>query len=171
MPLCIDSLDFASNNRELCGVIPLAEMPRLQDMLITTEGAINYAVRGFLGRDNGDRPGKPMLEVTLDGLCQLRCQRCLQGLSYSVQLVSRLLLVQAGELDECNNEDDKIDSIPADTNLDVFGLLEDELLLSLPFSPRHPVGECQPAMAGYVAVEADQAVKNPFAVLAEMKNK
>ena len=176
MPLCIDSLDFARNNRELRGVIPLAEMPRLQDMLITPDGAINYVVRGFLGRDSWgrdteDRLGKPMLEVVLNGLCQLRCQRCLQGLSYSVQLVSRLLLVQADELDESSNEDDKIDSIPADTNLDVLDLLEEELLLSLPFAPRHPMGECQPAMAGYVAAEPDQAVKNPFAVLAELKNK
>lgn len=176
MPLCIDSLDFANNNRELRGAIPLAEMPRLQDMLATADGTINYVVRGFLGldhwgQDNGNRSGKPMLEVMLDGLCQLRCQRCLQGLSYSVQLVSRLLLVQADELDESSNEDDKIDSIPADTNLDVFDLLEEELLLSLPFAPRHPMGECQPAVADYVAVETDQAVKNPFAVLAEMKNK
>ena len=171
MPLWIDSLDFARNGRELRGAVLVADMPRLQEMLATTEGELNYVVRGFLGRHNEDRHGKPMLEVALDGLCQLRCQRCLQSLSYPVQLISSLLLLEADELDESSVEEDAIDSIPADAHLNVLDLLEEELLLSLPFAPRHPVGVCQPALAGYVVEETDQVVKTPFAVLAELKSK
>lgn len=166
MSLYIDSLDFSRNGRELSGTVPVADMPRLQDMLAATEGEINYVVRGLI-----DQHGRPMLEVMLNGLCQLRCQRCLQSLNYPVQLDSRLLLVQADELDQFSVDENEADSIPADAHLNVHELVEEELLLSLPLAPKHPVGVCQPAIAGYMAEMTDQPKKAPFAVLAELKNK
>lgn len=166
----IDSLDFANNSRELRGEIAMAEMPRLQDKLVVLEVGfehdrkeeISYTLRGF--RDKND---KPMLEVKLDGMCQLRCQRCLQGLIYPLKLVSQLLLVQ--KLDESSVEEDEIDSILADNHLDLLALFEEEILLSLPFAPRHPVGVCRPVKEGYVVEEVDRIDKNPFAVLSELK--
>lgn len=160
----IDSLDFARNGRELQGKVAVTELPRLQDMLASPAGEIGYVVRG-----KQVRGGKPMLEVELDGMCQLRCQRCLQSLAYPVQLLSQLILVPEGGPDEAADDADEIDSIPADTRLDVLSLIEDELLLSLPFAPKHPEGSCRPAAEGYET--DDRTVKNPFAVLAELKNK
>jgi len=168
----IDSLDFANNSRELRGEIAMAEMPRLQDKLVVLDVGfehdrkkeINYSLRGFR-----DRNGKPMLEVKLDGLCQLRCQRCLQGLIYPLKLVSQLLLVQ--NWDESSVEEDEMDSILVDQHLDVLALFEEEILLNLPFAPRHPVGVCQPVKEGYVVEEIDRIDKNPFAVLSELKYK
>ena len=168
----IDSLDFANNNRELRGEIAMAQMPRLQDKLVVLDAGfehdhkegISYILRGF--RDRND---KPMLEVKLNGLCQLRCQRCLQGLIYPLKLVSRLLLVK--NWDESSVEEDEIDSILVDSHLDVFSLFEEEILLNLPFAPRHPVGVCRPVKEGYVVEEIDRIDKNPFAVLSELKYK
>jgi len=157
----IDSLDFACKGSEIQGEVPLTEMHRLLDKLAVPEGKISYVVRGFQ-----DRHGKPMLEVALTGLCQLRCQRCMDELAYPIQLVSRLLLVQQSELDEFSDEGDEQDSIPADNRLDVIALLEEEILLSLPFAPAHPSGACQ-----LVAEVSGQSDKNPFAVLAGLKNK
>lgn len=168
----IDSLDFANNNRELRGEIAMAQMPRLQDKLIVLDADfehdhkedISYILRGF--RDRND---KPMLEVKLDGLCQLRCQRCLQGLIYPLKLVSQLLLVN--NWDESSVEEDEIDSILVESHLDVFSLFEEEILLSLPFAPRHPIGVCRPVKEGYVVEEIDRIDKNPFSVLSELKYK
>lgn len=157
----IDSLDFACKGGEIQGEVPLAEMHRLLDMLAVPEGKISYVVRGFQ-----DRSGQPMLELALTGECQLRCQRCLEGFTYPIQLISRLLLVQEGELDEFSAEADEQDSIPADKRLDVLALIEEEILLSLPFAPVHPSGACQ-----LVAEGLDRSEKNPFAVLAGLKNK
>ena len=167
-PQFIDSLDFAYKGKELRGEVAAAEMPKLQDVLAApagNAGKIAYVLRGLLGRD-----GKPMLEVALDGSCQLRCQRCLQEFTYPIKLVTRLILVPGDELDELSVDEDEIDSIPADQNLDVLALLEEELLLNLPFAPKHPEGACQPAV-GYVVKTSDRVEKNPFAVLAELKNK
>lgn len=143
-------------------MVPVAELPRLQDMLADSTGEISYAVRGWQGND-----GKPMLEVAMDGVCQLRCQRCLNGLAYPVKLVARLQLATQAELDAAAaDEADEQDSILADDHLDVLALLEEELLLSLPFAPRHTVGACQPAVE-----ELDRSDEYPFAVLAGLKKK
>lgn len=158
----IDSQDFAYRSRELQGKIAVAELPRLQDMLAAPEGEFSYTVRGM-----HSKAGKPMLEVTLEGICPLRCQRCLQNLAYQVNLVSHLILVPPEQLDEAAADDEENDAIPADTQLDVLALLEEELLLSLPFAPKHAAGTCEPDVA--VAERLNR--ENPFAVLAELKNK
>ena len=154
----IDSLDFAHRGGELSGEVPVAELPRMTDMLADSEGKISYVLRGLTGKD-----GKPQLELMLGGMCNLRCQRCLNALSYPVKLVSRLRLVSEGEVDNADIEDDEVDSIPAEKRLDVLALLEEELLLSLPIAPKHGLGECQ------IAVEGLNRSNSPFAVLAGLK--
>jgi uncharacterized protein len=157
----IDSLDFAHNGRELRGIVPLIEMPRLQDMLATPEGEVSYFVRGL-----PDKDGKPMLEITVDGLCQLRCQRCLSGFTYPLKLFSRLFLAQADEMNEFSDEEsDEVDSITADKRLDVLNMIEEEILLSLPFAPKHPLGECKSVVEGW-----NQPEKHPFAALEGLKS-
>jgi uncharacterized protein len=170
----IDSLDFADNSRELHGIVALTELPRLQDKLVVSDDdgfapnhrdEINYSLRGF-----HDQNGRPMLEVKLDGLCNLQCQRCMQGLAYPLKLISWLLLVQDWD-ESTTDEDDDTDSILIDNHLDVFALLEEEILLSLPFAPRHPAGTCRPEKEEYLVSETNQMDKNPFAVLSKLKFK
>jgi uncharacterized protein len=154
----IDSLDFARRGGELSGDVPVAELPRMTDLLADSEGKISYVVRGLTGKD-----GNPQLELILDGQCNLRCQRCLNALSYPVKLVSKLRLVTEGDVESTDIEDDEMDSIPAEKHLDILALLEEELLLSLPIAPKHDLGECQ------IAVEGLNRSNNPFAVLAGLK--
>lgn len=165
----IDSPEFARNGRELRGEMAAADMPRLQDLLVAPEacpepgrrGKFGYVVRGYQ-----DKSGEPMLEIELDGSCRLVCQRCLGGFDYPVHLVSRLLLAHESELEILSAEEDGPDSILADQHLDVGALLEEELLLSLPFAPTHAPGDCQLAAKGL-----DQPGNAAFAVLAGLKGR
>ncbi|HEY5995178.1 MAG TPA: YceD family protein [Gallionellaceae bacterium] len=163
----IDSLDFAHKGQELRGTAPVSEMTRLQDMLAAPDGEVGYVLRGLMGKD-----GKPLLELSLTGNCQLRCQRCLQGMPYAINTVSLLMPVPENELESSSmeggelDEADGIDRIPADAHLDVLGLVEDEILLGLPLSPRHESGACAAA-----AESVPAGKQNPFAVLRELKNK
>lgn len=151
----IDSVDFAQNGKELRGETGFAELPRLGDMLAKTDGTLAYTVRGYR-KDDGN-----MLEVSLHGTCILRCQRCLGVMDYSVEIVSHLKLLPVEKLAE--TEDDEVDAIEAESSLDVMALIEDELLLGLPFAPKHPEGEC-------ASTTNDLQIKaSPFAVLAELK--
>lgn len=153
----IDSVVFARNGNELQGVIPLASLPRVSEMLVDAAGDMSYQVRGS---KEGDRL---MLELELEGVCQLRCQRCLDVLSYPIKVKSNLQLLSLQELSEL--EVDDVDGIEASAQLDLLALIEDEVLLDLPFSPRHPDGFCSSV------VESLEDSAGPFAVLAGLKVK
>lgn len=161
----IDSLDFAANRREISGEVPIAELKRLQDMLESSQGVLQYTVQGGV-----DKQGIHFLNVSVAGRCRLRCQRCLEGFDYPVQLDTRLLLRDQASLDELGSDDagtaeEEFDSILADKHLDVLDLLEDEILLDLPIAPKHALGTCQ-ATDGE---NLQRDTRNPFAVLAELK--
>jgi uncharacterized protein len=107
-----------------------------------------------------------VLDVSINGSCQLRCQRCLNGMDYTIQHEARLLLCDQAALDVLEDEEeDEFESILADAHLDVLALLEEEILLSLPIAPMHQQGACQVADD-----EGKQkGDRNPFAVLANLK--
>ena len=135
----IDSVDFARNGKQLRGEIAVSELSRLGDMLANSNGMLTYVVRGY------HEDGRDMLELSLQGECTLRCQRCLGELVYPVDMVSQLQLLPADKLDEAETEDDdEIDAIEAEPKLDVLALIEDELLLGLPFAPKAPGRDVRP---------------------------
>lgn len=161
----IDSLDFARNGKQLNSEIPVSELPRLLDTLETPQGVLHYTVQGGV-----DKQGIHFLDVSVVGLCRLRCQRCLDGLDYPVRLDTRLLLRDQASLDALDDDaaggkEEEFDSILADTHLNVLDMLEEEILLSLPIAPKHELGACQ-ATDGK---NTQRDEKNPFAVLAELK--
>jgi len=156
----IDSLEFARTEQTLHGILPISSLVRLQDSLHDALGQVEISVQG--GRDAQLRP---VLKLAITGVLHLRCQRCLGQLDYPLQLSNTLLLVseteaQTGEFDEM-----EADWIVASREQNVTELVEDELLLSLPYSSRHPEGQCaQGEAGGRLPGEI-----SPFAKLAELK--
>jgi uncharacterized protein len=76
---------------------------------------------------------------------------------------SILLVLSAGGAAQSAEIDD-LDGVAADPHTDVWGLVEDEVLLAVPLAPRHEEGWCA------TAVEAkDERTQSPFAVLARLK--
>ncbi|MFA5371146.1 MAG: YceD family protein [Sideroxydans sp.] len=154
----IDGVDFALNGKELRGSVALDTLPRLGDILANPSGNIAFALRGFKVDD------RLMLKVDLFGDCRLRCQRCLGEMVYPVTMAVTLHLVSSGRIEEVDT-DDEIDCIDVSSEIDVLSLVEDELLLGIPYAPRHPEGECVTQ-----ANELKQSA-NPFAVLADINKK
>ena len=160
----IDNLDFARNGRVLRGNAQLAGFSRLQDLLLSSQGVLNYTLSGKIGAK-----GEPLLICSIDGKLVLQCQRCLEALEYPLQIESQLLLVQgASQFDALDDGDEDVDSISASAEMDVLALVEDEILLSLPISPLHPPELCSgKGEAGSV----NEKRNNPFGVLATLKVK
>lgn len=161
----IDSLDFARNGHQISGELPVAKLPRLMDLLENPQGILRYSVRGVV-----DKQGNPVLDVSVVGQCQLRCQRCLNSFDYPVRLHTRLLLRDQASLDALDDnvaggKEEEFDSILADEHLNVLDLLEEEILLSLPIAPKHELGACQ-VTDGEIA---HREKINPFAILAKLK--
>ena len=163
----IDPLDFVRNAGIRHGKIPLIEFLRLQDFLFDSEGDVLYQISGEY-----DKNGKPGLQLKINGTLHLCCQRCLGRLDQSIDLQTMLLLatseIELNKLDD----DDSVDAIPAVPELDVLDLIEDELILDLPISPRHQDGICE-IRESESEKDSENAGKtaprNPFAALEALK--
>ena len=157
----IDSLEFARNGQTLHGSLPLPGLTRLRDSLVDTVGVVEFEVKG--GQDARRRP---ILMLAIHGMLHLRCQRCLGALEHPLQVLNTLLLVTAGESAAGNLDEEDAEWVEASGNFDVATLIEDEIILSLPYAPRHKEGACR--QAGSAA--ADGAAASAFARLAALKH-
>jgi uncharacterized protein len=98
----------------------------------------------------------------------LLCQRCLQPFAAIVDQCTELLLARSdAELARWDVEE--IEVVLATERLDPLTLVEDELLLSLPFSPRHADGQCEPSGPLAAGPEGRQRRASPFDQLGELK--
>ena len=158
--IVIDSLSFAREARILEGELPVAGFERIQDGLTENVGVIRYRIEGGLGERN-----RPQLHLQLDGVLSLCCQRCLEGIEYPLQVSNVLEFVgNEDELTQEEIEDDSRDFLPAQSEVDVVALIEDEIILDLPSAPRHE--SCVlPASA------QDDPEDSPFAVLKGLRSK
>ena len=140
----IDSLEFARTGQTLRGSLAVPELRRLKESLADDGGRIDFLVRGAR-----DARRRPVLTLEISGLLHLQCQRCLGLLDYPLRLSNTLLLVGAGEVAAGDLDDEDAEWIEASGELDVTLLVEDEIILSLPYAPRHEEGACR--QGGYTA--------------------
>jgi len=129
----IDGFEFASAGATQEGTLPLSSFPRLQDVLVSSAGEARYALHGM--RDERGRPG---LRLSVQAMLPLRCQRCLGTLAYEVE--AEELLVLAASQEEIDAEPASVDApdrVVAGKEMALRDLVEDELILALPYAPRH----------------------------------
>ena len=154
----LDCLEFARSGGVLERSIRLDELPRLADVLVTSEGVLSVRLEGW--RDDA---GKSWLQVDIAGEPVLCCQRCLGGVKFPLAISSRLQLIAPGEdWPDDDLVDDSADAITAEKALAVLSLIEDEVLLALPIAPRHE--QCEAPSANATGHGA-----SPFAALADFK--
>ena len=153
-----DSLEFARTKQELLGKVEVVRLSRLADSLFAHTGSLGYRLTGDL-----DALQRPVVKVSVEGELHLECQRCLGKLPFLISSESSLLvLVHAGSAEGDAIED--LDGIPASAETDALVLVEDEVLLAVPFAPRHPEGQCNAA-----AGTANELRVSPFATLARLR--
>ncbi|TMH54645.1 MAG: DUF177 domain-containing protein [Betaproteobacteria bacterium] len=163
-----DALDLAARGEVLAGEIDISRRPRVVDRLApnTTSAPIAWQIAGAR-----DALGRPMLAVSVEGDLPQECQRCLQPFDAPISQRSELLLARNdAELERLDAEEAEV--LLAAAPLDAMTLVEDEILLWLPFAPRHPEGQCPAEVAatsGSEGVQAVQATSSPFARLAALR--
>ena len=143
-----DAFRLSASHGEIAGTLSPAALERLDDRVLEGEddevggGHIRWSIRGA-----ADSLGRPALTVSIEGTVPLQCQRCLGRLDLPVSQATTVLLARNDgelvQLDEASEHEVLLGNAP----LDAVALVEDELLLTLPFAPRHE-SEC---------VEADAA--------------
>ncbi len=152
----IDGFEFARLGKRLTGSWRAADLPRLKDVLAADSGALEWSLAGV----HDDR-GRPGLRVRIQGALRISCQRCLGILELPVQIDSTLVLAGSlAEMDDVPLDAGTPDFVLAGKEMPVRELLEDELLLGIPYAPRHD--DCG-AINDRQGVDARQA--SPFAGL------
>lgn len=161
--LVIDALDFVRSGKSLQGSIPVLNLKRLSSYLTNSAGELAYLVTGLL-----DERDRPLLEISVNGTIDLSCQRCLEKIEYTLDMRTALLLARNEDELSRYDEDIFVDAIYASNELDILALIEDEVILSLPVSPRHEDATRCHSLTGTGIHEAT-AKEHPFTVLASLK--
>ncbi|MDR1709516.1 MAG: YceD family protein [Candidatus Accumulibacter sp.] len=158
--IIIDGAAFARSGERLTGRWPVAGLARTLDLLTDSAGDLDYRVEGRMGPRK-----RPQLWLEIDGRLSVRCQRCLEGIAWPVRIRSLLELIgDDEELTQEEIEDDSKDFVPAQKELDVAALIEDEIILDLPVAPRHECCVLPGAGGGPEKV-------SPFSALAGLRGK
>jgi uncharacterized protein len=168
-PEHIDPQRLCERGDSIEGRIALDTLPRLAPLLASTEGEAAFTLA--FGQD--DRK-KAHIEGNIRATLVLECQRCLGPVEYPVDedfiLVPVSGFLEAEQLPESQEplllEDDR--------PVAVKELIEDELLLLLPTTPKHEDDICAVADEYRTepqpeAAEQPEERENPFAVLAALR--
>jgi uncharacterized protein len=159
----IDAFEFSRHKERREGAIPVTDLVRLADESADRSGTLSWVLAG-----GADHIGHAQLTLSVKGSLQIMCQRCLTPFAFDIDSESVLILAKdeasADEIDALL-DNDQIDVIVGSKTLSVTQLVEDEALLALPLSPKHPV--C-PDPSVLVALKSGKQ-ESPFAMLKNLK--
>ena len=162
-PNLIDPEIFADEKQQLQGSYSLKKLDKrvwLHEYLANHDAVIDYTLQG--GRDKWQRL---FLNLSVTSTLQLVCQRCVKPMPFKLcESAHIILFVDEQSLDEAMLSDDDLEGLLLTKELDVRTLVEDQVLMALPFAPRHE--DCD----NVALAEVNQDKPNPFAVLAGLKN-
>jgi uncharacterized protein len=153
----IDTFRFCKDSSQLAGVFGVAELPRLAaEVLPNTDFEVRWAA-------TGESPDG--MAVALQSTVQMSCQRCLNAIGESIDVEFRFKFVKDEATAQADDEaSDDVDMLVHDRQFDLYALIEDEMLMALPFVSLHVV--CP--SAGAIAHLPKEDKPNPFAVLKNM---
>ena len=158
----IDTFEFSRLKERREGELAVADFARLREETADTSGSVQWVAEGGM-----HALGYPQLHLTVKAEVKLMCQRCLTPFAFAVASQATLVLAKDEEAaDELEDKlaDEDVDVIAASKSVNLLELVEDEVLLAVPLSPKH---ERCPDQLGQEIGGVDRRV-SPFEVL---KNK
>lgn len=166
LPTYIEPIQLADKRGELSGLLPLKNLDRLSDLLLSDEGAVE--VRLFFSREGRI----PKVEGHLKANLQLQCQTCLQAVEWPVDIQIRLGIVTT--IEQANRLPEDYEPLMVEEErLLLKDIVEDEVLLAIPTFPRHQ-HDCFTKKTGVNGLDSFEKVvespnTNPFSILAKLK--
>ncbi|MDO4696676.1 MAG: YceD family protein [Neisseria sp.] len=161
-PYLIDPAAFASEKRLLEFSVALRSLDERvwsHEYFAGRDAEISIRLKG--GTDSLQRP---FLDLEVKAGLSLQCQRCMKPVEADLDETARIVLFfDEGRLDEAMLSDEELEGMLCPKELDVRELAEDQILMAMPYAPRHE--ECGNEMPAGI----NQDKPNPFAVLAGLK--
>jgi len=171
-PQRLDVAAFAETAATLAGSTGLQDFPRLsaETTGATPDAAVTWEARGE------QRPGAtgtpvPWLHLAAEATAPLVCQRCLAPVATQLVVDRWFRFAPDEETAALEDEASEEDVLALSRDFDLQALLEDELLMEVPVTPRHEICPDPPRLS---AIDADfeateEAKPNPFAVLGTLR--
>ena len=162
---------FAQSGGRLSGSERLDRFPRIVEAALPV--APDLMVRwSAQGETRPDQVGEPQFWLHLDADAQVpqTCQRCLDAMQVHLQVDRwfRFVPDEASATEQYETCEEEVLVLAQD--FDLHELVEDELLLELPYIARHETCPVQPKMAmSDPGFAAEPERPNPFAALASLK--
>ena len=136
-----DASRLARERGAIEGSVDAHELPRVADLLSDGPASIEWRIEG-----TADPSDRPALRITLKGAVTLVCQRCLADFEWPIDQSTEVLLARDEAELAAFDADSSLEVVLAAGAIDPLTLVEDELVLALPFAPRHPDGDCDSTM-------------------------
>ncbi len=166
IPVQLNFMQKAKNGFEIQGKWPLNQLKRLNEVLVSDQGEVEVELKF------GKAGPIPYIEGHITAELQLKCQRCMQAMSYTVDSDFKLGMVLNEEQIERLPDEYEPYLVEDDSNF-VGDMLEDELLLALPLVAMHDF-DCsdylqkQKIEAPETEVDVPEGKTKPFAGLKDL---
>ncbi len=164
LPREVSPLKYADQGRTLSGVIALSQLPRVMGVIEDGhDGDVEIELEFSC-----DEQRQRLLKGKLGASVSLLCQRCLEPVRLPVRSEFTLGMVLNDE--QARNLPKSYEPLMVEPeHLDLYDVVEEELLLSLPMFAYHE--QCQTQMGKTVDAEEVELTKkpNPFSVLSVLK--
>ena len=162
--IIIDAFAFGRNSEQQAGKLPVATLERLRAECVSDQGEVDWQLTGVMHAS-----GYVGLELKVNAQVQLTCQRCLAPFSFGVTSVSTIILADnekhADEIDVAL-EDEAVEVVTGSRSFDIQALIEDEVLLAIPLSPKHEVCPAKEKLDAFAMTKKE----SPFAALKDRIN-
>lgn len=143
------------------GVIEFSALARLAGKLESDQGEIMVDFE-FTDSDYDC----PVLKGRLETSLIVECQRCLKGMDLAMKIEFRLLIDAPDEL----AHESSLDTIYSDNGfIDIFEVVEEELILGLPLVAMHDDISCNGHRRSQDEIPEIAVKENPFSVLKKLK--
>lgn len=158
--ILINNLEFARKQGQVKGEIDLAYLERLSAMTANESNHLNKIKYQLDGSQT--KMHLPSLHLSINTVLPVICQRCLESMQLELALTFDYVLSETEPVEF--EGDEEVDWLEISPNMNLNNLVEDELLIAMPFAPVHQYN-CKPAV-----FEAGEK-HNPFDMLKKLKNK
>jgi uncharacterized protein len=136
-PETFDAYRLARERGVLEGTLDVAASERLADRVAPGAASVAWRIEGTT-----DAFGRPALAISLSGNVPLECQRCLAPFALPIEQRTVTVLAKSESDADMLDADSGDEVLVADRPLEPAALIEDELLLTLPYAPMHAEDGC-----------------------------
>ena len=131
----VDPVVLASRDERIAGNLPIQSFTRLSSLLQTSDG--NVQVRIVFGIGENDHP---LISGDIQTKVAVLCQRCLQEMPLELETEFRVIALESDSEDGA--EHGLFNTVLSEHGeIDLYELIEDELLMAMPMAPMHASGD------------------------------